>query len=301
MTPSASLLPDEARRALGNLRLRPRILADGRVSGLHPSSHQGQSLEFSDLKGYSFGDDPRGVDWKVFARTDKLYVRRYLDETNLTAHLVLDASGSMAFPAGGTKLAYAASMLAGLAYVLLRQGDEVGLRVAHERRPVTCPARGVPSHLGEVVATLGGVRPSHGTVLEAALAATVGEARRKGVVVVASDLLLEPERVTETLRALATRGHAVIVLHVLSPEERTFPFRGPVVFQSLETGESALLDTRGLRRHYLAAIERFVAEIRAACHDAGVFYFAADMAEPAHAGVARVARAVEQGHAGRRL
>ncbi len=295
MNSTDALLPDEVRRALGGLRFRPRLLAEGRVSGQHASSHQGQSLEFSDLKGYAFGDDPRGVDWKVFARTDKLYVRRYLDETNLTAHLVLDASGSMAYPAGASKFDHASAMLAGFAYVLLRQGDEVGLRIAHEHRPRECPPRGVASHLSELLATLGAARPSHSTVLEPALTAVVGDARRKGVVVLASDLLTGHERVMDALRSLANRGHAVIVLHVLSWDERTFPFRGPVVFRSIETGESSLLDARGLRPHYLAALERFMSDIRNACHGAGVFYFPVDMREPPHAGVAGVLRAVEAG------
>ena len=290
-----TLLTDPARRALGGLRFRPRILAEGRVSGLHPSSHQGQSLEFSDLKGYSFGDDPRGVDWKVYARTDKLYVRRYLDETNLTARLVIDASGSMSYPEGASKYSHAAAMLAGLAYVLLRQRDEVGVVVAHARGTTSCPPRGVPSHLAEVAATLSAVEPSGETVLGGALGEVVGGARKKGVVVLASDLLTDWERAVDALGALAMRGHAVIVLHVLSVEERSFPFRGSVVFKSPESGASALLDARGLRRSYLAAIDRFEREVRSACHDAGVFFFPVDMSRTAHEGVAEVVRAVEGG------
>jgi uncharacterized protein (DUF58 family) len=290
-----TLLPDPARRVLGGLRLKPRILAEGRVSGIHPSSHQGQSLEFSDLKGYAFGDDPHGVDWKVYARTDKLYVRRFLDETNLTAHLVLDASGSMATPAGASKHAHAASMLAGLAYVLLRQRDEVGVRVAHARRTIACPARGVPSHLAAVADALLAVEPSGETDLGPALAAVVGEGRRKGMTIVASDMLTAWEPAVDAMRSLGLGGHAVLLLHVLSVAERTFPFRGPVVFRSPETGESVLTDARGLRRHYLAALERFVGEVRSACHDAGVFYHPVDMTRPPHEGVAEVIRAVSGG------
>ncbi|MBM4395659.1 MAG: DUF58 domain-containing protein [Deltaproteobacteria bacterium] len=294
--PGLVLLPDSARRALGNLQFRPGVLAEGRVSGLHPSSHQGQSLEFSDLKGYASGDDPRGVDWKVYARTDKLYVRRYLDETNLEAHLVLDASGSMGHPAEGrSKLEHAASMLAGLAWVMLRQGDEVGVHVAHETDPVSTPPRAVASHLNEVLAALGAAEASRGTVLDRTLERVVGVAGRKGVVVLASDLLTGWEDALSALRLLAARGHAVVVLHVLSHEERTFPFRGTVLFRAAETGESALMDARGLRRHYLAAFQRFEFEVRTACHRAGVFFFPVDMRSAPHEGVAEVMRAVAAG------
>lgn len=278
---------------LGGLRLKPHVLADGRVSGIHPSSHHGQSMEFSDLKGYAFGDDPRGMDWKVYARTDKLYVRRYLDETNLTAHLVLDASGSMGYPATGrSKLLHAASMLAGLAWVLLRQGDEVGVRVAHETGPLSCPPRAVPSHLHEVLATLSSATAGGRTVLAAALEDVMGTATRKGLVVLASDLLTGWEEAQGTLRLLAARGNAVLVLHVLSQEERSFPFRGTVLFRSAESGESALMDARGLRRHYLAAIARYEGEVRAACHRAGVFFFPVDMQVSPHEGIAGVIRAL---------
>jgi uncharacterized protein (DUF58 family) len=186
-------------------------------------------------------------------------------------------------------------MLAALAWVLLRQGDEVGVWVAHRFSPQRCPPRGIPSHLTEVLATLGAILPSGPTVVEPAVEDLVGTAKRKGVTVLASDLLFERRRTIEALRLLAARGHAVLVLHVLSPEERTFPFRGAVVFRSSETGESALMDTRGLRRPYLAALERFQTEVRDACHDAGVFFVPVDMARPPHETVAAVARAMGTG------
>jgi len=290
-----TLLSEEARQVLGSLEFRPGFLSEGRVSGVHPSSHQGQSLEFSDLKGYSYGDDPRGVDWKVFARTDKLYVRRYLDETNLNAYLVLDASGSMGQPQSGrSKLWYAASMLAGLAYVFLRQGDEVGLLVAHETFSVTCPPRAVPSHLNEILAILSNVRASHATVMGDTLASVVMAARKKGVVVLASDLLTGWDEALLALRTLAARGHAVFVLHVLSPEERQFPFRGTVLFRAAETGESALLDARGLRRRYLANLARFEENVRMACHQAGVFFVPVNMSLEPHEAVARMIRGTAQ-------
>ncbi len=295
MSDGSRLLSDEARTALGGLRFRPRIAAEGRVSGVHASSHLGQSLEFSDLKGYAFGDDPRGIDWKVYARSDKLYVRRYLDETNLTAHIVVDASGSMAAPIPDSKFRHAASVAAGMAYVLLRQGDEVGLAVASERRPATCAARSVPSHLNEILGLLGRARPAGATVLERTLREVLSRARRKGVVVLASDLLAPVAPLVDVLGILAARGHAVMLLHVLSQEERTFPFQGTVVFRSEESGESALLDARALRRRYLQAVEGFVGQVRSACHDARVFYCPVPMQRPPHVEAAEVIRSVEAG------
>lgn len=293
--PASPLLPEEARSALAGLRFQPRVLAEGGVSGIHLSSHPGQSLEFSELKGYAFGDDPKGIDWKVLARTDKLYVRRYQDETNLSAYLAIDASASMAAADGSSKYRHAASLIAGLAYVLLRQGDEVGLHVAHEKRPVVFPPRGVPSHLQEVLTALERVHPSSGTCIGGVLESILAQARKKGLVILASDLLTDWADVARTLGLLSARGHACIVLHVLSTEERTFPYRGSVLFRSLETGETALVDARGLRKQYLEAIERFVLDVRAACHDAGVFYYPVDMEIPPVVGVADVIRAVQGG------
>jgi uncharacterized protein (DUF58 family) len=265
------------------------------VAGVHASSHLGQSLEFSDLKGYAFGDDPRGIDWKVYARTDKVYVRRYLDETNLAAHLVIDASGSMAAPEGASKYRHAASVLAGLAYVLLRQGDEVGVLVASRRRPRACAPRSVPSHLNEILRVLGDARPSGDTVLEPAMQELLGRARRKGVVLLASDLLAPFQPVVDALGMLASRGHTAMLLHVLSQDERTFPFQGTILFRSEETGESALLDARALRRKYLQAVEAFIASVRSACHDARVFYCPVPMLAPPHVEAAEVIRSVEAG------
>lgn len=286
------LLPEETRSALGGLRIRPAIRADGRVGGLHRSTHLGQSLEFADLKAYAFGDDRKSVDWRVFARTDRLYVRRFLDETNLTAHMVLDASGSMGYPSGGSKCSHAAAILAGLAYVLLRQADEVSLTVAHERRPKFCPPWGTPACLPEVLAALAQTSPSGSTVLEPALKALSFAGRRRGLVVVASDLLTRLDPVLALLQALVARGHCVVVFHVLSPEERTFPFHGPVLFRCEETGEEALLDASGLKRHYLSALERFLARVRGGCHQAGAFHVPVTLTRPPHEDVIEAVRLI---------
>ncbi len=286
------LLTEEAREALHGLRLRPSIRADGRVTGLHPSTHLGQSLEFSELKAYAFGDDRKSVDWRVFARSDRLYVRRFLDETNLTAHLVLDASGSMAYPSPVSKHHHAAAILAGLAYVLLRQSDEVSLSVAHERHPRYCPPRGTPSYLPEVLAALEASTPSGPTVLEPALKALSGAGLRRGLVVVASDLLTRLDPILSLFGALVARGHCVLVFHVLSPEERAFPFHGPAVFRCEETGEETLLDASALKPHYLAALDRFLARVHSGCHRAGAYHVPVTLRQPPHRDVAEAIRLV---------
>jgi len=293
----AEILPEEARSALAHLRLIPPIRADGRVSGLHRSTHLGQSLEFSELKAYSFGDNLRAVDWRVFARTDRLYVRRFFDETNLQAHLVLDASGSMAYPAPRSKFVHAASVLAGLAYVLLRQSDEVGLVVAHEKRPKRYPPRSSPAYLSEFLEYLAEASASDGTTLESAVRELACTGLRRGLVLIASDFLTRLEPILAVLQSLVVRGHCVAVLHVLSPEERAFPFRGPTVFRSVETEETALVDATALRRHYLDALERFVGRLRARCHEAGVFYVPLQMDRPPHENAAEVIRSLSRAEA----
>lgn len=291
------VLPSDAREALERLRLRPMLMADGRVSGVHISSHMGQSLEFAELKGYAFGDDPRGIDWKVLARTDKVYVRRFHDETNMAAWLILDASASMNQPMPDTKFRYGASVLAALSYVLLRQRDEVGLVLAHSRHPEICPVRSSPSHLGELCQMLVDARPSGPTVLRSALETAAAGMAKRGLVVVASDMLTaEWEATVGALGAIVARGGVAVLAHVLSVEELTFPFSGNLVFRSAETGESALLDARGLRRQYLKAISDFKAAVAQACLKVGVIYKAIDTTQAAHNQAAGIIHAVDFRH-----
>jgi len=283
MPPSPEvLLGEEARRALAGTVFRPRMIAGGGRSGVHLASHRGQSREFSDLKPYSFGDDLRHLDWKVLARTDRAYVRRYLDETNLGAWLVLDASGSMGeAPGGVTKYRHGAGLLAAMAWVLLQQGDEVAATVCSEGRQVHLPPRSVPSHWRDLNTLWSGTRPGGGTDLLPALREVTVRARRRGIVVVASDLLTPREAVMESLRTLAARGHAVFLLHVLSPEERTFPWQGTAVFQSPESRTTALMDARGLRRPYLQAMQAFLEEWQRDCHEGRIRYHLVPMARAA--------------------
>lgn len=285
-------LPPPARRALGGLRFRPLILAHGPVAGAHPSLNRGQSLEFSDLKGYSAGDDPQQIDWKVLARTDKLYVRRFFDETNLTAWMVLDASGSMALD-DKVKYLHGASMLTGLSYVLLRQGDEVGVRVAKAGKPRWCVPRGIPSHLTAITDIFGDVEPSGGTSLSAPLLAIASQVKSGAVIIIASDLLTNWQGVISILASLSARGNAVVLVHLLTQKERTFPFDGSVVFSSAETGESVLVPAGALRRRYLSALAHFEGDVRGACHSAGIVYFAADLDNPPHVNVSNLLGVVE--------
>jgi uncharacterized protein (DUF58 family) len=181
-------------------------------------------------------------------------------------------------------------MLAGLAYVLLQQGDEVGVAVIHERRTRFCPPRAVPSHLDEILGAMWAVHPSGRTVLEHRIDETLARMRKKGLIVVASDLLCNWEPVVGALGGMASRGNTVVLLHVLSEAERTFPYVGSVVFRSMESGESALLDTRGLRKKYLDAMTAFAGRIRQACLDARVFYHMVEMGQAPHLGAADVIR-----------
>ena len=179
--------------------------------------------------------------------------------------------------------------------MLLRQADEVGLTLASKRRPASCPPQGVPSHLNDLLGLLAATRPAGETSLLPALREVMARSRRKGLVVLASDLLTDWAPVVDSLGLLAARGHAVLLLHVLSPEERTFPWQGTVVFRSEETGETALLDARALKRRYLQAFEAFTAGIRSACHDARVFYCPVNMQSPPHVEAAEVIRSADAG------
>lgn len=279
------LLPEEARARLSALRLRPRILAEGRTGGLHPSSHLGQSLEFSELKPYSIGDDIKTVDFKVLARTDRLYTRRFFDETNMSSYLVVDASGSMAYPLGLSKYWFSASVAMGFAYILLRQADEVALLLAHEEKPLFRPPRSSPSYLLELARCLAKVHPNGSNSLLASLERLCGARIKRGLCVIISDLLMPFEPLQEVLKFLANRGHQCMVVQVLSPEELEFPFHRPTVFLNMERHETLLVDARTLRKRYLLALSQFLEKVRMGCHLAKAFYFRADMRQPPYEAV----------------
>lgn len=287
------ILLDEIKREVAGLKIRPRILAEGRISGIHPSSHHGQSREFSDLKGYTFGDDIKDIDWKVFARSDKLYVRRYYDETNLSAWLVIDCSGSMSYPYGRSKFMYAGSMLSIFAFLLLRQRDEVGLALSKEEGSEIWPQRGMPSYFRDIQRIISHTTPSGKTRLSDTIKDVYQLMKKRGMFILASDLITDLDQCLKLLQQISSLGHCVVLLHILSHEELTFPLTGSVVFTFIEEQDTMLLDAKRIRKYYLDALEKYLRQIIKTCHESKIYYFQLDTSVPPQRYIRDIVRQLE--------
>lgn len=260
--------------SIQRLDLRAKFIVEGFLAGLHASPYHGFSVEFSEHRKYVLGDDLRLLDWGVFAKTDRLYVKTFQAETNLSAYILLDLSASMGFPSPGqiepggrermTKLNYAISIAATLAYLMLRQQDAVGLFGFDRGVRLALPARSRRSHLIEMLSGLSGLRPGGPTDLAGALHEFARRIRKRSLVILLSDLLADPEPVIEGLHHLRFRGHDVIVFRVWDEAEATFPYREPTRFVGVEDDGTVAGDARALRSAYLEQVAAVTERYRAA-------------------------------------
>ncbi len=260
---------------LATLRLRVRATAEGVLSGLHRSPHHGQSVEFSEHKEYAPGDELRHVDWKAFGKFDKYYVKRFEQETNLRAWLLVDASGSMGYrgaPDRLTKLGYACTLAGTLAHLLVRQQDAAGLAVFSGKVTTSLAPRAEPSQVNAILDTLSALEAGGETRVEAAVRFLAERARRRSAVVILSDLLDRDERLLRLVADLRRRRHEVTVFHLLDPAELDFPFDDPTLFLSMEDGRGVEARGRDVRKGYLELLGRWLDEVRRACAESDVEY-----------------------------
>ncbi len=253
---------------LQGLALRARHIVEGYVAGLHRSPYRGFSIEFAEHREYAPGDDLRYVDWKVFGRTDKFYLKQYEDETNLICYLVLDVSESMLYRspgAGLSKLEYAQCLAAAMAWLVLHQQDAVGLVTFDDQIRTNVPPSSNASHLRTLLQVMEDVRPVAKTATGPIFHELAERFRKRGVVLILSDLFDNVGSLMAGLKHLSHRRHDVILLHVLDPAELEFPFRNPTMFQGLEQFPELLADPRSLRKAYLQEIERFRTEVQKGC------------------------------------
>lgn len=233
---------------------------------MHRSPYFGQSVEFLQHRQYVAGDDLRHVDWKVWGKQDRLYVKQYEEDTNLRACMLVDLSASMAYGGGAmTKCDYACTTAAALSYLLLRQQDAVGCVAFDESIRQIVPHRTSNHHLTTIVKALSVAAPRDKTYLSTVLAQVAENFPRRGLMVVLSDLLVDADDMLRGLRRLRQRGHDVLVLHVLDDHELDFPFSGPTRFEGLETDEQLSCNPRALREGYLRALDEFLATVRRGC------------------------------------
>jgi uncharacterized protein (DUF58 family) len=256
-------LHPEAIKRISRLEIRARHIVEGFLSGMHRSPYFGQSVEFLQHREYVAGDDLRHVDWKVWARQDRLYVKQYEEETNLRCTLLVDISSSMAYGNGPlNKYEYACTLACSLAYLVLRQQDGVGCVTFDEKIRVSVPIRTKHNHIFSIVDSLAVQEPRDKTDMYAVLRGVAEGAPRRGLMVLVSDLLADRQSIIRSLRLLRQRGHDVLVFHVMDDEELDFPFNGPTRFEGLESADFLNCNPRALREGYMAALNAFLDEVR---------------------------------------
>jgi uncharacterized protein (DUF58 family) len=268
---------------LGRLDLKARLMVEGFISGLHKSPFHGFSVEFVEHRQYMPGDSLRSVDWKVYARSDRFYVKQFEDESNLRAHLVVDHSASMAWasrPGAVTKLEYARSLAAALTYLMLHQQDAVCLLTFAEKIESFIPARARRSHLEVVLRELDRMAPGGRTALAESLHHLAERIRRRGLVILFSDLMASPDAVLSGLAHFRHRQHEVLVFHILDPAERTFDFGEPATFVDQETGEEVALEPWEVQGTYRKRMDAWLDRYRMECRRAQIDYVALDTSTP---------------------
>ena len=273
-TSSPSLISPQAVMSIRNLELRARVIVQGFWNGIHRSPYHGFSGEFTEYRQYTPGDDPRYVDWRVFARSDRFFIKKFEDETNLRCYLVVDNSRSMSFGTlTYTKAEYSTTLAATIAYFLYLQGDAVGLLTFDEQVREYLPARHRSGHLRHLMLALD--KPADGRVtnLGAPLKRLVEIIHKRGVVIVISDFLSRIDRLQADLTALAACGHEVIVFQVLDPAEINFEFGKAAMFEDLESGGTLFIDPSAARKEYLSKLEQHLASVRAMCQRLGIVFY----------------------------
>ena len=256
-------LAPEVLARISSLELVARSVVEGFISGLHRSPHLGFSTDFAEHRQYMPGDDLRHLDWKLLARTDRLYIKKYQGDTNAQIHLLIDSSASMGYASGEvSKLQYAQYLAASLAFLGVRQHDSVGLGAFDEEMVEHVPPSSRSGHLRTVLGVLERLAPGRGTALSAQLHRMAELLTRRGIVVLISDLYDEPERVMEGLEHLRFRGNDVIVFQVMDPQELDFEFIQPVVLEDSETEEQLHVLPDIVRDEYLRAMQAHIEALK---------------------------------------
>ena len=278
MSTSEKYLRPDVIQQVARLDLRAKFIVEGFLTGLHGSPFQGFSVEFSEHRKYVSGDDLKDLDWNVYAKTGKYYVKKYKAETNMTGYLVMDLSKSMAYTYRQqlTKFEYAISLAAALAYLMIHQQDPVGLVTFDTELRTVLPPKSKRTQLGTMLSVLSNLKPTGDTDIAHALFQMAALTRSKSLVMLFSDWLTDPEPVIQSLYRLRYAGHEVILFHILDEAEVTFPFTGLVEFEDPESLDKLELDARGIRNEYLDGMNEFRAKYKRECGLAKVDYVPMD-------------------------
>jgi len=266
---------------ISRLELRARQAVEGYYSGIHKSPYHGFNVEFAEFREYSPGDDPRYIDWRVLARTDRFFIKQFEAETNLSCYILLDTSGSMDFTtAPETRLDYGAGLTASLALLMLHQGDQAGLVTFDNAVRAFIPPRGNARHFSAILETLENLKPGADTNIAAVLHEIAERIRRRSMVIVISDLFDNVEALLNGLQHFRHRRHEVIVFHLLDDAELEFPYDRVTLFEGIERGEEIVVDPRLMAESYRTRFRQFLERLRKGCTEKNIDYERMQLSDP---------------------
>ena len=258
MKPS-NLLSNESISKLENLHIKAKKVVEGFIVGLHKSPYHGFSVEFSDHRPYGLGDEVRHIDWKLWGKTDRFFVKRYEEETNLKAYILIDCSRSMSYSSNNiSKLEYAKILGASLSYMLIKNQDAVGFYSFDSKVKKIIPPKSTKGHLSFLLKEMEKIKPGQKTNISKAIHECAEKTHKKGLVIVISDLMDDEQKILTGLKHLLYKGHEVIVFHILDNEEIEFDFKDRVKFVDLESKKTIIADTRQLQKIYCKKISKFI-------------------------------------------
>ena len=266
-------LQPETVAMLNSMALRARLVVEGYIIGLHRSPYHGFSVEFAEHRAYGPGDEIRHIDWKLYGKTDRLYIKQYEEETNLRAHLILDTSKSMLYSSGGvSKLNYANSLVASLSYLMINQQDAAGLVQFSNKVNTFIPPKSKPSHLNAILTKLDDLNAGSDTIIEPVLHEMADWIKKRGLVVLISDLFDDPKQIMNGLKHFRHQKQEVIVFHILDRKELEFDFNTRTKFLDMETGEEITTEPWHIRKAYAKSIKNIQDDYQKKCREHLVDY-----------------------------
>ncbi|MFA6572039.1 MAG: DUF58 domain-containing protein [Bacteroidota bacterium] len=267
---------------LANIELKARLVVEGFITGLHKSPYHGFSVEFAEHRQYRSGDEIRHIDWKVFGRTEKYFVKQFEEETNLRSVIALDASGSMNFASKDniTKYEYACYLAGALAYLLIKQRDSVGLALYDTKINTYLPPRSKQSYIHEILRNIEATKPSNETHTSKSLDLLAEKISRRGLVVIISDFFDDSESVINALKHFRHKKHEVIAFQILDPREIDFKFGSAATFKDLETGEEMVTQPYQIQKTYASTMSDFISLIKRECYKQNIDYHLIDTSQP---------------------
>lgn len=266
-------LTEEFIAKLDKFNLRARLIVEGFIVGLHKSPYHGFSVEFSDHRQYNPGDSIGKIDWKVYARTNRYYIKRYEEETNLKSYLLIDHSSSMGFGSGDvTKLEYAKAFASALAYLMISQQDGVGLLSYTDKITDYVPPRAVRSYLNLIYSKLFALKPEESTETVEILHSLADRIKKRGLIILISDMLDDPDKIMQGLLHFRHQKHEVILFHLQDKQELQFKYKGETEFVDAETGEKITVSPWQIRKNYLESYKENFEYLKQKCHEAKIEY-----------------------------